>query len=122
VEARVSLARQPLAGRSVEQPLVSLGNLEIDGAVFRVRIAKRPVELSFFEYELMRVLSDQPDRILSYDTLTNQLWGATGRSQTRRLQVLVHRLRAKLVGSQPYNLETVRGRGYGLVTQLRPTA
>jgi DNA-binding response OmpR family regulator len=120
VEARVSSAKQPLGSRSLGEPLISLGNLEIDSSVYRLRIAKRPVELSFYEYELMRVLSDQPDRILPYDTLTQVLWGATGRNQTRRLQVLVHRLRAKLVGSQPYNLETVRGRGYGLVTQLRP--
>jgi DNA-binding response OmpR family regulator len=90
--------------------------------VFRVRIAMRPVELSFYEYELMRVLGEQPDRILGYDTLTNLLWGGAGRNQTRRLQVLVHRLRVKLVGSHPYYLETVRGRGYGLVTRLRPTA
>jgi DNA-binding response OmpR family regulator len=96
---------------------ISLGNLEIDHRVFGVRIAMRPVELSFFEFELMRVLSEQPDRILPYDALTNALWSATGRNETRRLQVLVHRLRAKLKGSQPYTIETVRGRGYGLVAR-----
>ena len=98
---------------------ISLGNLEIDDRLFGVRIARRPVELSFYEYELMRVFSEQPDRVLPYDTLTNALWSATGRNETRRLQVLVHRLRAKLTGSQLYNIETVRGRGYGLVAKLR---
>ena len=71
---------------------ISLGNLEIDHNVFGVRIAMRPVELSFFEFELMRVLSEQLDRVLPYDALTNVLWSATGRNETRRLQVLVHRL------------------------------
>jgi DNA-binding response OmpR family regulator len=99
--------------------MISLGNLEIDGRLFGVRIARRPVELSYYEYELIRVLSEQPDRVLSYVLLTNALWSATGRNETRRLQVLVHRLRAKLTGSQPYTIETVRGRGYGLVAKLR---
>jgi len=34
---------------------------------------------------------------------------------TRHLNVLVHRLRSKLAGSYPYWIETVRGRGYGLL-------
>ena len=99
--------------------VLSLGNLEVDSSLFSLRIANRPVELSYFEFELIRVLSEQPDRILPYDVLTGALWSATGRNETRRLQVLVHRLRAKLTGSHPYNIETVRGRGYGLVSRSR---
>jgi DNA-binding response OmpR family regulator len=114
LEARA--ATQLPAPNVALQPLTCLGNLEVFPGL-RVRIAKRPVVLSFHEHELMRVLTDQPDRILPYEALTNLLWGASGRSQTRRLQVLVHRLRGKLAGSQPYSLETVRGRGYGLVRQ-----
>src|SRR5512134_409446 len=85
---------------------LSLGNLEVDKGLFSLRIANRPVELSYFEFELIRILSAQPDRILPYDTLTGGLWSVTGRNETRRLQVLVHRLRAKLIGSHPYNIET----------------
>ena len=101
------------------EEVLSLGNLEVDSSLFRLRIANRPVELSYYEFELMRILSDQPDRVLPYDALTGGLWNATGRNETRRLQVLVHRLRAKLVGSHPYGIETVRGRGYGLVSRGR---
>ena len=112
---QVSTARS----QATAEETLSLGNLEVDSSLFRLRIANRPVELSYFEFELMRMLSEQPDRVLPYDTLTNGLWSATGRNETRRLQVLVHRLRAKLVGSHPYNVETVRGRGYGLVARSR---
>jgi DNA-binding response OmpR family regulator len=111
----MTTARRPANAEEV----ISLGNLEVDKGLFSLRIANRPVELSYFEFELLRILSEQPDRILPYDTLTGGLWNVTGRNETRRLQVLVHRLRAKLIGSHPYNIETVRGRGYGLVSRSR---
>ena len=111
---------QAPAGNGALRPdQLALGNLTLDSGVFLVRIANRPVELSYYEFELMRVLAAQPDRIIPYDGITSALWGASGHSKTRRLQVLVHRLRSKLSGSHPYSIETVRGRGYGLVAKLR---
>ena len=58
------------AGRPDE---LSLGNLTVDSGVFLVRIANRPVELSYYEFELMRVLAAQPDRIIPYDGITSSL-------------------------------------------------
>jgi DNA-binding response OmpR family regulator len=111
----MTTARRSAAAEEV----LSLGNLEVDNRLFSLRISNRPVELSYFEFELIRILSEQPDRILAFETLTGGLWSATGRNETRRLQVLVHRLRAKLTGSHPYSIETVRRRGYGLVSRGR---
>jgi DNA-binding response OmpR family regulator len=119
VEAALSQPQSSQNGRVDE---LALGNLIVDAGVFRVRIADRPVELSYYEFELIRVFSAQPDRILPYDSLTTALWSTSGHGATRRLQVLVHRLRSKLAGSHPYAIETVRGRGYGLVSRLRSTS
>ena len=54
-------------------------------------------------------------RVVPYDDLVENLWGLSDRAALRRLNVVVHRLRAKLGGLQCYRIETVRGRGYGLL-------
>jgi DNA-binding response OmpR family regulator len=92
-----------------------LGNVSVDLATYKVRVGVRPARLTFQEFELLRYLADYRDRVVSFDVLSGLLWGTTGVKETRRLNVLVCRLRSKLRDSDPYRLETVRGRGYGLL-------
>jgi DNA-binding response OmpR family regulator len=65
---------------------------------------------------MLRYLAGFPDRVASFAALSGFLWGTQGQKENRRLNVLVCRLRGKLADSAPYRLETVRGRGYGLLS------
>jgi DNA-binding response OmpR family regulator len=94
---------------------LTLGNVNVDFATFKVTVGLKPVNLSYQEFELLRYLADSRDRVVSFDALSSLLWGSAGPKETRRLNVLVWRLRSKLRNSFPYRLETVRGRGYGLL-------
>ena len=94
---------------------LTLGNVNVDLATYKVTVAARPANLTYQEFELLRYLVDFRDRVVSFDVLSGLLWGSTGPRETRRLNVLVCRLRSKLRNSFPYRLETVRGRGYGLI-------
>jgi DNA-binding response OmpR family regulator len=94
---------------------LQLGNVTVDLATFKVSVGPRPANLTYQEFELLRYLADFRDRVVSFDVLSGLLWGSTGPKETRRLNVLVCRLRSKLRNSFPYRLETVRGRGYGLL-------
>jgi two-component system response regulator VicR len=94
---------------------VRLGNVSVDLATYKASVAADPVNLTYQEFELLRYLADARDRVVSFDVLSGLLWGSTGPRQHRRLNVLVCRLRNKLRNSFPYRLETVRGRGYGLL-------
>ena len=94
---------------------LKLGNVSVDLATFKVTVGFRPANLTYQEFELLRYLVDFRDRVVSFDVLSGLLWGSTGPKETRRLNVLVCRLRSKLRNSFPYRLETVRGRGYGLL-------
>jgi len=96
--------------------IARLGNLEVNFDTYHVFIAERPVVLSYQEFELLRAFVSNIDHIISADVLTRALWQATGHTYVRRLNVVVHRLRAKLLNSRPYQIESVRGRGYGLLT------
>ncbi len=93
---------------------LSAGNVRVDVARYQALVAGRPISLTYQEFELLRLLLGKPDRILSYDELMRGLWHGRGVGTRRRLGVVVCRLRAKLGGSEPYHIETVRGRGYGL--------
>jgi DNA-binding response OmpR family regulator len=98
-----------------EQTL-QIGNVSVDLATFKAFVEVSPVNLTFQEFELLRYLADSRDRVVSFDALSSLLWGSPGPKHKRRLNVVVCRLRNKLRGSHPYRLETVRGRGYGLLS------
>ena len=108
-------ASQGSSGEPQEKRLVA-GNIEMDLKTFRASVAGQPVGLSYQEFELLRYLVGSPDRVVSFAALGDFLWGAEGRRENRRLNVLVCRLRSKLTDSAPYRLATVRGRGYGLLS------
>jgi DNA-binding response OmpR family regulator len=95
---------------------LTVGNIALDLSTYRVSVATRPASLSYQEFELLRLLAGSPDRVASFASLSNFLWGTQGQRENRRLNVLVCRLRGKLADSAPYRLETVRGRGYGLLS------
>ena len=99
--------------------LLKVGNLTVNFYNFQVAVDGFPVFLTFQEFELLRLLVANPDRVVSNDELTSSLWHATGRTLVRRLNVVVHRLRAKLASSSPYQIDSVRGRGYGFIAANR---
>ena len=92
-----------------------LGDLVINLSTYGVSVDGQPVELTYYEFELIRRLGQEPDKIIDYDTLCHAVWSSTGRREKRRLTVAVCRIRAKLTGLKQYHLDTVRGRGYGLL-------
>ena len=111
----MAMATPNVQDSSSQQSAIAVGNLAVNLDNFRVAIGGEIVDLTYHEMELLRLFLDNPNRILSYDTLARGIWGNAERLTLRHLNVLVHRLRSKLAGSHPYSIETVRGRGYGLL-------
>ncbi|MGE0058336.1 MAG: winged helix-turn-helix domain-containing protein [Dehalococcoidia bacterium] len=100
-------------------PELVLGNLWLNVEGYQVAIDDQDVYLSSVEFELLRALAFRPNKIVSFEELALQLFGSDERKAIRHLNVLVHRVRGKLSGLQPYIIKTVPRRGYGLV---RPAA
>ena len=121
-----SLIREPVAASSgnqtEEREILAFANLTLNLANYRVTIDQEPVELTDREIEALRILLERPDRIHSYESLTMSLWGDASRRSLRHLNVLIHRLRGKLAGSPQFVIETVRGRGYGLLRAVNGAA
>ena len=111
-----------IAGENQEaDQTLMLGNLRLNLESLRVTVEGRLVDLTYREFELLRILVAQPERIIPYEALAREMWGVAGRSAIRHLNVIVHRLRTKLSGFHPYAIETVRGRGYGLLRASQVT-
>ncbi len=115
-----SLASESLPHHEAKS--LTAGNILVDFDGFRVVVASELVDLTFQEFELLRIFISQPDTVIPYDDLEGALWGAVSERNRLRLGVLLCRLRAKLAASHPYRFETVRGRGYGLLAPRRGAA
>jgi DNA-binding response OmpR family regulator len=79
-----------------------------------VSVDGEPVRLTRREFELLRFLVENKNRVLSRDRLLERVWGYDRFIETRSVDVHVGRLRAKLgtVGTQ---IETVVALGYRFV-------
>ncbi len=118
------LARIRVALRHAAQPetgaeaLFRAGDLEVDIARRRVRLAGRSVHLTPTEYELLRAFISQPDRVLTDRMLLQAVWGPEYGDEAHYLHVYVARLRKKLEpdAQSPRYLVTEPGVGYRLVT------
>jgi two-component system OmpR family response regulator len=72
------------------------------------------------EYELLLVLLDRPNRVLTRDMLMDLLRGRQAGPYDRAIDVAVSRLRRRLEddGRNPALIKTVRGGGYVLATTV----
>lgn len=88
------------------------GALSINRATCEVRVDATPVTLTFKEYELLKCLAENADRVLSRDALLNDVWGYDYIGGDRTVDVHVRRLRSKIeIGGHNF-IDTVRNIGY----------
>jgi two-component system response regulator TctD len=109
LEARCrALLRRPLG---IAASAVTFGNLLFDAAAKRVTVGGHPVELASREFRLLELLLANLDRVLSKDTLLDQLFGLEDAVAPNAIELYVSRLRRKLEGSA-VRIRTLRGLGY----------
>ncbi|MFA9379872.1 MAG: response regulator transcription factor [Acetanaerobacterium sp.] len=76
-----------------------------------------PLELTLKEYDLLILLMQNAERVLSRDELLNTVWGYEFTGETRTLDMHIKSVRAKLGddAEHPRYIKTVRGVGYRFV-------
>jgi len=89
-------------------------HLHADFDAVAISVDGEPVRLTRREFELLRFLVDNRNRVLSRDRLLERVWGYERFIETRSVDVHVGRLRAKL-GVAGQQIETVVGLGYRFV-------
>jgi DNA-binding response OmpR family regulator len=96
------------------QQMVRVGGLILDPQKMTVMLDGTPVEVTAYEFSILRALAQRPGRVLSREQLLDLAKGSAELSFDRSIDVHVSRLRAKLGDDSrnPKILKTVRGAGY----------
>ena len=109
------VARIRAALRRHDRPAAfALGELCVRYDQRRVTVAGRELELTATEYELLRVLSQNAGRVLTYGRLLRSVWGKRGTDNPGRVRTYVKKLRHKLGddAADPAYILTERAVGY----------
>src|SRR5664279_4153100 len=101
------------ASRSPEATRLVAGDLELDLATREVRSGGQLMELQPKEFTLLAFLLRHVGRPVTKTMILEHVWDYSFDPQTNVVDVLVHRLRAK-VDPDHRRIETVRGVGYVL--------
>lgn len=89
----------------------TVGPLYVSPARHVVRVNGRDVTLTLKEYEVLKMLLENQDVVLTRDRLLNQVWGYSFDGESRTVDVHIRTLRQKLMEAGEL-IETVRGVGY----------
>lgn len=89
-------------------------HLMADFDAIAVSVDGVPIRLTRREFELLRCLVQNRNRVLSRDRLLERVWGHERSIETRAVDVHVARLRGKL-GAAARQIETLVGLGYRFV-------
>lgn len=98
----------------VDDTILHIRDLEIDIERYEVKKAGQVIDLTLREYELLKFLATQNDKVFSREQLLEKVWGYEYYGDVRTVDVTVRRLREKIESdpAQPGYIQTKRGVGY----------
>ena len=103
------------AEKTVENSnILKIGRLIINSERYEVTKDEQLIDLTRREFELLRFLAEQPEKIFSREALLKQVWDFEYVGDVRTVDVTVRRLREKIEdnSSEPTYIVTKRGLGY----------
>jgi DNA-binding response OmpR family regulator len=111
---RALLRRAQLSHAGNRAEVIEVDGLHIDTARRVVQARGAPVQLTYLEFELLRMLATNPGRVFTRKALLEELWGGSEFRDPRTIDVHVRHLREKIERdpSEPELIFTVRGAGY----------
>ncbi|MDD5950192.1 MAG: response regulator transcription factor [Lachnospiraceae bacterium] len=117
VKARIKAILRRNGKRSAETQkpsVIEAGDMKIDVESRRVFIAGKEVNLTAKEFDLLEVLSMNPNKVYGRDKLLNIVWGSDYPGDGRTVDVHVRRLREKVEVNpgEPKYIHTKWGVGY----------
>ena len=110
---RNALRKRPAAAEKTE--LLTCGPVAMDVARHQVTCAGKPVDLTGREFDVLKLLLENQQIVLSRETFLTRVWGYDYMGETNVVDVYIRYLRSKLDDVCGVTLiHTVRGVGYVL--------
>ncbi|MDP4118587.1 MAG: response regulator [Bacillota bacterium] len=103
---------------SIEAPthsnIIKCGNITIDCDKYEIYRKGQLLDLTYREYELLKFMATQPEKVFSREMLLEKVWGFEFYGDVRTVDVTIRRLREKLEEDpgNPTYVMTKRGVGY----------
>lgn len=119
----IALIKRSYQSRSLPPKAhLTFGGIVIDTVGHVVTVSGQLIELSRREYQLLLILAQNPNRILTRNQLLDLIWGIDYSGEDRVVDVTVTRLRRKvgLLPNPDWEIDTVRGMGYRLKVGKTP--
>ena len=108
---------------SAPSATIASGPIVVDEGRMQVRYYGRALELSRYEFGLVKALATRPGHVFTREALLDRVWGGDSESMDRTVDAHVKTLRAKMKqvapGLEP--IRTLRGSGYALEEDLPAT-
>lgn len=105
--------------RKIEPPIETdsilvAGEVKLDSERHQVTISGKQVAFPLKEFELLELLMENVNRVLTRGQIIDRVWGSNYFGDTKTLDVHIKRLRSKIEEdpSRPKYIQTVRGLGY----------
>ncbi len=118
--ARVKVILKRAASNSSSLP-VNETDFEVDTARARIRFMDSWLELTRYEFLVLKTLLSQPERVYSRGQIMDQVWSEPEESLERAVDTHIKTLRAKLraVHEEADPIKTHRGMGYSISGSVR---
>lgn len=94
-----------------KEKFFSLGGVYLDDEKRRIYVENQPCELTFKEYELLKLLMHNAGIVTARDIILDRVWGTDYEGESRTLDMHIKTLRQKL-GEEGKLIKTVRNVGY----------
>jgi two-component system KDP operon response regulator KdpE len=117
VDELLARLRAALRRMAPAEPLIRIGELEIDLEQRSLRVNGELVQLTPHEFGLLKLFATNEGKLLTHRTILREVWGAAYQSESHYLHVYVSQLRRKIEPDppRPRYLLTETGVGYRFV-------
>ena len=95
----------------MQEKILKVDEIHMDDERHQVYVSDKPCELTFKEYELLRLFMQNRGIVLSRDVIMDRIWDMNCDVESRTLDVHLKTLRAKL-GDSAHHIKTIRNVGY----------
>lgn len=95
----------------MEENLLTCGNVTLDGEKRMVYVDGKTIELTYKEFELLKLLMKNHGIVISRDVIMERVWDSSFEGESRTIDVHVRTLRQKL-GDGGALIKTIRNVGY----------
>ena len=97
-----------------ESQVLKVGPVKLDIDQHQVHVNGKKVAMPLKEFELLELLLENANRVLTRGQIIDEVWGSDYFGDTKTLDVHIKRIRSKIEAdpANPVHLLTVRGLGY----------